>query len=127
MSITTGKVIWAMETLQPMAATPLPGKLAKKLHKMLSALGKIVEEYEAARGNLLKQYQVLDDKGQPIIIDGRYRLSDDRAYATELQAVLNEPETLPTVEIDDDLLDRVDITVQQISAMGLFASEGADD
>lgn len=99
-----------LPALDEFARRDLPTKLAFRVSLKLKALRAYFEELEIKRIALLRQFAVLDERGEPVQAEqGRTKLRDPEGFAkewrelldAEAEVVLGKPLTL--AELPEDL------------------------
>lgn len=93
----------------------MPTVVAYRISKLVKALSKELEEYEAQRKKLCEEYSKKDDEGKPIVKDGNYdiTLDDLKIINEELEKLRNE-----TIELEIKK-----VTLDDINKAGLAPAE----
>lgn len=123
MNMKLSEVIFRQRVLSKLTELKLPFKLGHAISKNLIKLQEEVKIIEEMRINILKEYAVKDENGEPVINDGQYDLGDKaNEFAEEYQTYLDAPTEVEILKVSTDAFETDDsrfdvLTVAQIAAL----------
>ena len=132
MKMTLTEILQKQRILSTLANMKLPYKLAYAISKNLGKMEAEVKAIEETRLNIIKEYAVKDENGEPVINDNVYDLGDNmEAFAEEFQNFLATETEVDIFTVPEAVLGADDprfdvLTVAQIVAIDFMIVEGGE-
>lgn len=129
MKMTLTEILQKQRNLAALANMKLPYKLAYAISKNLGKMEAEVKAIEETRLNIIKEYAVKDENGEPVINDKVYDLGDNmEAFTEEFQNFLATETEVDIFTVPEAVLGTDDprfdvITVNQIVALDFMIEE----
>lgn len=98
------------QVLAGVSKKKLPVKLGFAVSCNLDELVKWQKKTEEQRIELCKQYANKDDKGEPIINDGKFDIDDMDALTADVQELMDEDIDVRIRKVPEGLLDLIDVS-----------------
>ena len=129
MKMTLAEILQKQRNLAALANMKLPYKLAYAIYKNLGKMEAEVKAIEETRLNIIKEYAVKDENGEPVVVDNKYDLGDNvAAFTEEFQNFMSTETEVDILTVPEAVLEtdysRFDIlTVDQIAALDFMIEE----
>ena len=129
MKMTLTEILQKQRNLAALANMKLPYKLAYAISKNLGKMEAEVKAIEETRLNIIKEYAVKDENGEPVVVDNKYDLGDNvAAFTEEFQNFMSTETEVDILTVPEAVLEtdysRFDIlTVDQIAALDFMIEE----
>ena len=129
MKMTLTEILQKQRNLAALANMKLPYKLAYAISKNLGKMEAEVKAIEETRLNIIKEYAVKDENGEPVVVDNKYDLGDNvAAFTEEFQNFMSTETEVDIFTVPEAVLGADDprfdvITVNQIAALDFMIEE----
>lgn len=106
-------------------AQGLSSVVAYRISKNIKAINLEIKEYDEARRKLCEEKTNKDEEGKPIIIDGRYDLTEEalKEVNNELEELLNEELDITIKQLTLEEIDRAGLSAFQIDSIDFMIED----
>lgn len=118
-------IVNGIEVLQKIANSPIKGRTAYKVAKLLKKLEEEFAIFNDSRKKMIELYTIKDENGEPIIEDGNYKIepAQVKEFNEEVSSLLNTMITIDSSRIPLDELSEIEFTPSEIMLIEDFIEE----
>ena len=118
-------VIGSTEVIKKLLDSPIKGRTAYKIAKLIKRLDEELALFNESRGKLLNKYAVKDENGQPIIENNGFKIALEHVedFNRESAELLNTSITIDSEPIILEEIENVEFTPNEMLAIEPFIKE----
>lgn len=125
-TVTLKDILEGQETLQKLSNSPLPGRTAFQIGRMLKKLETVLGTYNETRTKLIDKYANHKEDGTPEFNDkGEYQFSEDniKIYVKEINDLVSEEIELDVMPIRLEDIENITFTPSEMAMLEPFMEE----
>ena len=109
-------IINSIEVLQKISNSPIKGRTAYKVGKLLKRIEEEFDLFNDSRKKLIDQYALKDKEGDPITEDGSYKISPDKIseFNAEVSGLLDTVVKIDLDPIPIEEIENIEFTPNEI-------------
>lgn len=109
-------IINGIEVLQKISNSPIRGKTAYRVGKLLKRIEEEVDLFNESRKKLIEQYAIKDEYDNPVIENGTYKIIQDKIneFNTEISGLLDTVVKIDLEPIPIEEIENIEFTPSEI-------------